>query len=37
MLSRNDGFLHQEPNKIGLHFYDFSTIFYGFYKVQPKP
>jgi hypothetical protein len=25
---------HWESNKIGLHFSDFSTIFYGIYKNQ---
>jgi hypothetical protein len=22
------------PTNLSLHFYDFSTIFYGFYKIQ---
>jgi hypothetical protein len=26
----------ENPTKLSLHFYDFSTIFYVFYKIQPK-
>jgi hypothetical protein len=27
-------FFSWSPTKLGLHFYEFSTIFYGFYKIQ---
>jgi hypothetical protein len=29
-------FFTKKPTKLGLHFYDFSTVFYGFYKIQLK-
>jgi hypothetical protein len=27
---------HKNPTKLGSYFYDFSMIFYGFYKIRPK-
>jgi hypothetical protein len=27
------GFFTMNPKKLGFHFSDFSTIFYGFYKI----
>jgi hypothetical protein len=33
IFSRKDRFLHQEPNKLDLHFSDFSTIFNDFSKL----
>jgi hypothetical protein len=33
MLCRKGRFLHQETNKIGFAFYDFSTIFNEFSKL----
>jgi hypothetical protein len=30
------GFFTTNPTKLGLHFSDFCTIFYGFYKIQPN-
>jgi hypothetical protein len=29
-------FFTKNPTKLGLHFYDLSTVFYGFYKIQLK-
>jgi hypothetical protein len=36
MLYIKGRFVHQEPNKIGFAFFDFSTILYGFFKLLPK-
>jgi hypothetical protein len=36
MLSRKVGFFTRKPTKMDLHFYDFSTIFNDFSKVQLK-
>jgi hypothetical protein len=30
------GFFTTNPTKFSLHFADFATIFYGFYKIQQK-
>jgi hypothetical protein len=36
MLARKGRVFHHERNKIGFHFSDFPTIFYGFLKVHLK-
>jgi hypothetical protein len=29
-------FFTRNPTKLGLHFSEVSTVFYDFYKIQPK-
>jgi hypothetical protein len=31
------GFFTRNPTKFSLHFFEFSTTFYGFSKIQQKP
>jgi hypothetical protein len=37
MLYRSCRVIHMNPKKLDLHFSNFATIFYAFYKDQPKP
>jgi hypothetical protein len=35
-ITKGVGFMTKNPTKLSLHFSNFSTIFYGFYKIQQK-